>query len=184
MRSLGYESVELGLHVPWKDTQRDVDVFAFRGDELRIVECKAHHGGHSLDEADVNKFFTEAVPALKKYLQSTGRPFKKCVAEIWTTGPRGQVAADAFKKLSIPKSDEWNIVTQEHVCELVPSTIASRVVPLIKTLGCVKTNGEQEQSSPTDPDPNAPRLATPAKQSTGLTVRGHLPTVSGGELPY
>ncbi len=182
VRSLGYETVELGLNVPWKNTQRDVDVFGFQGDELRIIECKAHHGGHSLAEVDVSKFFTETVPALKAYLRDSGRSFETCVAEIWTTGPRGQVAADLFNRLSIPKSDRWNIVTQRALCDLVPSRIASRVVPLLQTLGCVKTDGTWP--SQLNPESSAPKLKVPAAKSAGLLESNHSLADSDADMPF
>ncbi len=182
VRSLGYDSVELGLNVLWKDTQRDVDVFGFQGDELRIIECKAHHGGHALAEIDVNKFFTETVPALKAYLRHTGRTFKTCVAEIWTTGPRGQVAAEAFNKLSKPQSDQWNIVTQEALCDLVPSRIASRVVPLLQTLGCVKTD-RTPQSRP-KPEQSGPKIEGTATRSAGLLESTHSLAHYEGDMPF
>ena len=66
LRAKGWESVELGLTVPFKDTKRDIDVIGQRGggDEVYLVECKAAHETKELDPVYVKKFFTETVPAV------------------------------------------------------------------------------------------------------------------------
>jgi len=144
LRSTGYESVELGRMVPWRNTRRDVDVFGFSGDELRVVECKAYHRRKSLLVEDVSKFFTQTVPALKKWLRATGgREFTSCRAEIWTTGPLGNDARGELFRLKAPKGDDWKLIPRDKIKVMLPKQIKVRCVDLLDTIA-------MEQSVPDD----------------------------------
>lgn len=135
LQSQGYASPELGRVVEWHTTTRDVDVFAIRGDEeLRVVECKAYHRHKSILGSDVRKFFTQTVPALKKWLRKTERPFKACTAEIWTTGPKGKEAEEALKELKPPRTDSWSLRRMSDMHEEIPNKIRERSVKLIETI--------------------------------------------------
>jgi hypothetical protein len=124
LRSSGWEDVELGLLVPFQDTERDVDVHGYRSgrDECRLVECKAYHTKKELDPADVGKFFTETVPA---FYQSLGdqKP-KVCYAELWTTGIIGQSASDRFNSLQQIKGVEFRIVDHDQMLQALPRTLS------------------------------------------------------------
>lgn len=147
LQAQGFASPELGRIVPWKDTTRDVDVFSIRGDdELRIVECKAYHRRKSLLDSDVRKFFTETVPALKKWLRERDRHFTKCTAEIWTTGPKGKKAELALKELSPPRSDMWKLRRMDDMHEEIPKRIRDRGVKLLQTIALVETDDENEDA--------------------------------------
>lgn len=140
LQSQGYESLELGRNVRWKNTTRDVDVFAVRGDaDLRIVECKAYHRHKSILGPDVRKFFTETVPALKKWMRGTDRPFETCTAEIWTTGPKGKEAEEALKKLSSPRRDTWELRRMRDMHDDIPKSIRKRSVKLLEAISITKT---------------------------------------------
>ncbi len=139
VQSQGFESPELGRIVPWQNSTRDVDVFAIRGDdELRVVECKAYHRRKSLLDSDVSKFFTETLPALKKWLREKDRHFKKCVAEIWTTGPKGKNAELALKELTPPRGDTWKLRRMDDMHDEIPQRIRGRGVKLLKTIAQVE----------------------------------------------
>lgn len=147
LQSQGFVSPELGRIVPWKETSRDVDVFAIRGDdELRVVECKAYHRRKSLLDSDVRKFFTETLPALKKWLKEKNQPFTKCTAEIWTTGPKGKNAELALKELVPPKGDTWNLRRLDDMHDEIPKRIRDRGVKLLQTIALVETNGRNEDT--------------------------------------
>jgi len=140
LQSQGFASPELGRIIPWKDTTRDVDVFAIRGDdELRIVECKAYHRRKSLLDSDVKKFFTETVPALKRWLRDKDRHFTKCTAEIWTTGPKGKNAETALNELTRPRGDTWSLRRMEDMHSEIPKRIRERGVKLLETIALVET---------------------------------------------
>lgn len=148
LQSQGFESFELGRIVPWKDTTRDVDVYAIRGDdELRIVECKAYHRRKSLLDSDVRKFFTETVPAMKKWLRKNDRPFTRCSAEIWTTGPIGQNAELALKELAVSHSDARKLRRMDDMRDEIPQRIRQRGVKLLETIALVKTDIAEEETS-------------------------------------
>jgi len=141
LRSRGYECVELGRIVPWKDTTRDVDVFGFRDDELRILECKAYHKHKSIPPEDVTKFFTQTVPALKKWIVAKGmRKFKTCRAEIWTTGPLGNKARDELYQLKAPKTDEWKMVRGTDLEGLLPDSIRERGLELLHAIAMERSD--------------------------------------------
>lgn len=153
-RSIGYESVELGRIVPWKETTRDVDAFGFQGDELRVVECKAHHKRKSLEQRDVTKFFTETVPALKKWLAGQGRRVSRCRAEIWTTGPLGRIARDELHGLPRPKGDVWEMLRGEDVQNLIPQSIRKCSLQLISAIRLERAeDGSEDNGQPSTPLP-------------------------------
>jgi hypothetical protein len=145
MRSRGYDQVELGRIVPWKQTTRDVDAWGLRGDELRIIECKAYHEKKSVASGEVRKFFTETVPACKDWLRSTSRSFKQCTAEIWTTGAKGKEAGDVLYKLNRPKTDTWAICRIKEIKPLLPDSIRTRSLELLNSIATAQIDG-----SPTD----------------------------------
>ena len=134
LRSCGYEQVEMGRAVPWEKSTRDIDVFAFRGDELRVIECKAYHRRKSIPGEEVRKFFTQTLPALKQWLHESKRKFVRCTAEIWTTGPLGNEARDELYRLKAPKGDKWDIKRMEEVEAMIPSAIKRRSVELLRSI--------------------------------------------------
>ncbi len=140
LQSQGYASPELGRIVPWKETSRDVDVHAVRGDELRVVECKAYHRHKSISGSEVRKFFTETLPALKQWMRKTDRHFKKCTAEIWTTGPIGKDAGDSLYELKRPQGDEWKCRRMSDMQNDIPKAIRERSVKLIETIALAETD--------------------------------------------
>jgi hypothetical protein len=142
--SLGYQSIEMGRIVPWQETTRDVDTFGFRGDELRVVECKAYHRKKSLLPEDVTKFFTETVPALKKWLRDNNRTFNTCKAEVWTTGPLGREAREALHKLARPKADQWELVHGGVVEDLLPHAVKARGVQLLHAIALEEHQSGEE----------------------------------------
>ncbi len=147
LRSRGYEQVELGRIVPWGQTTREVDVFGLRGSILRIIECKACHGEKSVSPEEVRKFFTQTVPATKKWLRSQGREFTKCTAEIWTTGRKGKRAGDALYELNSPRTDRWRIRRIEEIRKVVPQAIRRRSLELLNSIATAEIDG-----SPPDED--------------------------------
>jgi hypothetical protein len=139
--SQGYNTrLELGRVVPWENTKRDVDVFGIRGDELRIIECKAHHRRRSLTPDEIKKFFTETVPALKRWLRDNQQPFTSCVAEIWTTGPKGHDAGDTLHKLDRPKADQWGVARIQEITKLLPASIKNRALELLNSIATADEN--------------------------------------------
>ena len=149
LQSQGYANLELGRVVPWRDTTRDVDVFAVRGDELRIVECKAYHRRKSIDQADVRKFFTQTVPALKKWMRQTDRMFARCTAEIWTTGPKGKDADETLHALRPPNGDIWDLRRMRDMHEEIPKRIRNRSIKLLESIALTETSVDSE-STPVD----------------------------------
>lgn len=145
LQSQGFVSPELGRIVPWNNTTRDVDVFAIRGDdELRVIECKAYHRRKSLLDSDVDKFFTQTVPALKRWLREKDRHFTKCTAEIWTTGPKGKNAELTLKELSRPRGDTWRLRRMNEMYDEIPRRIRERGMRLLETIALVETDGADE----------------------------------------
>lgn len=134
LRSRGYEQVEMGRIVPWNETFRDVDVFGIRDGELLVVECKAYHRRKSIPGGEVSKFFTETLPALKKWLRVREIKFSNCTAEIWTTGPLGNIARDELFQLRRPKSDEWNLVPLRQLEQCLPDGIRKRSIELLRSI--------------------------------------------------
>ncbi len=142
LRHHGYERIEMERIVPWGSTTRDVDVYGLQGDELFIIECKAYHRHKSISGSEVRKFFTETVPALKKWMRETKRDFSTCKAQIWTTGPIGKDAGDSLYKLKRPKGDDWKLRRMSDMHDEIPKSIRSRSVKLIETIALTETNSE------------------------------------------
>lgn len=134
LRSKGYEQVELGRIVPWKHTERDIDVFGILDGTLYVIECKAYYRKKSLLEEDVTKFYGQTLPALKAWLRSNSRHFERCVAEIWTTGPTGKVAGDKLYQLKSPKLDAWSIKRLEDLKTMIPKDIRRRSLELLESI--------------------------------------------------
>ena len=114
-------------------------MFALRGDELYVVECKAYHARKELTPYDVKKFFTETVPALKSWLRRNNQAFSKCVAEIWTTGIRGGESLKTLDELPRPKggTDTWGIKVGSDIAGLAPQRIRECAKAL---LGSIASN--------------------------------------------
>lgn len=146
LRSQGFESVELGRIVPWQETTRDVDVFAVRGDELRIIECKAYHRKKSISGEEVRKFFTQTVPALKQWMRQTDRRFSTCTASIWTTGPIGKDAGDTLYKLPRSNGDVWDIRRMSDLYDDIPRNIRERSIQLLESIALTKTDATDNSS--------------------------------------
>lgn len=137
LRSAGHEGVELGRTVPWQKSYRDVDAYGVCGGNLRVMECKAYHRKKSITPSEVEKFFTETVPALKRYLREKGVQVEQCVAEIWTTGTKGKEAGDKLHKLKPPHGDKWRILRIEEMKKLLPPQIRKRSVELLNAIADV-----------------------------------------------
>ena len=131
LRAEGWENVELGLVVPFKDTKRDVDVIGRRGgeDKICLVECKAAHETKELDPEHVSKFFTETVPATLKVFTNV----TKCQAEIWTTGRIGERAQATLASLELRKGVGATLREKTDILSLVPTPL-SQCKRLIETL--------------------------------------------------
>jgi hypothetical protein len=144
LSSNGYEQIEMGRVVPWTSTSRDVDVFGMRGDELRVVECKAYHRRRSVPGDEVRKFFTETLPALKQWLRQNNRAFERCTAEVWTTGPLGNEARDVLYELKRPKGDTWELKRMGDLQSLIPKPIRSRSITLLRSIATAETAEQGE----------------------------------------
>lgn len=140
----GYGQVALGRIVPRENTTRDVDVFGIRDDELRVIECKAYHCKKSLPPEEVRKFFTQTLPALKAWLQRNNHSFKRCIGEIWTTGPKGKEAGDELYALHRPKNHEWHIRRMKDIEEIIPSSIKIRSVELLRSISVTEEDDSEE----------------------------------------
>lgn len=134
LRAKGYEQVELGRVVPWNTTNRDVDVFGLRDNELFVIECKGYHRKKSLLEEDVTRFYSQTLPALKKWLRTNQRSFDRCTAEIWTTGSLGQVAEGMLCQLKSPEGDTWQMKRLGDLKTLIPSSIRKRSIELLESI--------------------------------------------------
>jgi hypothetical protein len=90
----GWESVQLALDVPFQEVTRDVDVYGYREgfSMAHIVECKAEISRKELAPNYVSKFFTETVPAYRRWHEERLGPIRSLIAEIWTTGEVGEAA--------------------------------------------------------------------------------------------
>lgn len=167
LRSMGYERVELGRIATWQNTTRDIDAFGFRGDQLRVVECKAYHRKKSIPEGEVKKFFTETLPALKKMLRDQGNKFSSCVAELWTTGPLGREARDELYKLKRPEGDTWTLIPGDQVQQLLPNSIKQRGTELLSNIAMEETQDEDAPEATAMPEPvptstRRPKVKQPA----------------------
>lgn len=134
MRSGGWENVKVASLVPFGNTWRELDVYGERSGqrEVFLVECKAK-STEALTRDEVGKFFTETVPgALKHFVTNTGR--YTCSAEIWTTGPVGQDAANRLGELKLKASIRAKLRSGKDVAHLITPNIA-KCKDLLKVIG-------------------------------------------------
>ena len=127
LRSQGYERVELGRIVPWEQATRDVDVFGMKGDELRIVECKACHRKKSISPGDVRKFFTETVPATKLWLRSNNQAFKTARRRYGQPVRKGKTLATLCTGWSAREQTTGRLPESRKspICYRMPSRLAA-----------------------------------------------------------
>jgi hypothetical protein len=134
LRNQGFDGVEIGRLVPFEGTTREVDVFGFRWDELRIVECKAISGGGRVYGAEVKKFFSETVPAFIRWYRSTGHSFRTVTAEIWTTGEVDATAIDSLKEVKLQPTTKGVILNLAEVLGQIPQALRPRINELVTTI--------------------------------------------------
>ena len=130
----GYQNCGLGKDVPFNDTTRDVDVYGWRGDIVRLIECKANNAGAELEEGDVKKFFTETVPSFLAWMKVTGQAFKTCKAQLWTTGRIGQKAQDEFDTLRLKSNVQAKLLAMDDIEAVIPSNFRSKGVDLLNSI--------------------------------------------------
>ena len=134
LRSRGWEGLVLGLDAPFRETTRDVDVLARRGDALVIVECKAHRAGKELTAGTVRKFLTETVPACRRWwTQHHGNP-SHCRAEVWTSGSVGREAQDELARIPLAPGTEALIRGRTEIEDYLPSSIRGRARGLLTAI--------------------------------------------------
>ncbi|MCA9038259.1 MAG: hypothetical protein KDA91_24205 [Planctomycetaceae bacterium] len=130
LRSLSHEGVCIGKLVPWKETERDIDAFGFQGDNLTVIECKANVRDNCPRDYEIRKFFTESVPALKKWLR-TQRTINRCKAELWTTGTVTSEAQQLVEALQPKKgNDKYSIRSLREMQQEFPVSIRNRIMQL------------------------------------------------------
>jgi hypothetical protein len=134
IQARGYQDCGLGKDVAFDDTTRDVDVFGWRGDIVRVIECKANNAGADLSEGDVKKFFTEAVPSFVAWANESGREVKTCKAELWTTGQIGQKAEDEFAKLRLKSNVHAKLLTMDDIKAVIPSKLRQKGLELLNNI--------------------------------------------------
>lgn len=139
IRADGWESVGLNLDVPFSsaegETTRDVDVYGVKGDEARVVECKAYHSAKEVTSEEVRKFFTETIPAYVNEHRRRGFQIKKCRAEIWTTGRFGEDAVTSLKALKLGVHVEPVLCTTTDIKGMLSSKLGPRCADLLKEIG-------------------------------------------------
>jgi hypothetical protein len=122
LRSQGWEGVELALSVPFHASTRDIDVYGSRNGRqtAKLVECKAASTEKQLEPLDVEKFFTQTVPA---FLRSKGHDdhVEECEAEIWTTGIVGREASDRLNSIKVDRRVRPKIVGGRELLASVPN---------------------------------------------------------------
>ncbi len=136
LRADGWEQVGLGIDVPFVlpdagETTRDVDVHGVRGDEARLIECKAVHAEKEVTAEEVRKFFTETVPAYMKWHRKRGDGLTKCHAELWTTGRFSDDAVKAFAALKHGKHVSPALCTAADIRQALPQRLCSRCGDLL-----------------------------------------------------
>jgi Holliday junction resolvase-like predicted endonuclease len=126
LRAEGWENVQLNVRVPFKETEREVDVSAQRDeyDRIHLVECKAETAGKELSSEHVNKFFTETVVAFIKNKLKDRRP-EICHAEIWTTGKIGKDAEEALQNIFHKKYMKFKLLGLSDLIDRLPRSIRS-----------------------------------------------------------
>lgn len=136
LRAEGYEGVTLGQDVPFQGQRtRDVDVFGNRGDDVIVVECKAHHERKELTREEVKKFFTETVPAFRAWwTKKQGRQPRKCTAQMWTSGQVGRDAEEMLQGLALKANLDPALVGPSKIIERLPSSLKTRAVGILDAL--------------------------------------------------
>ena len=140
LQSDGWEQVGLGLDVPWKppdsgETTRDVDVYGLKGDDTRLVECKAYHADKEVTPEEVKKFFTETVPAFVKWQTARGDRSTKYRAELWTTGRFGDGAVEALEGLSLGAHVDPALCNAADIRAMLPRKLKQRCNDLLREIG-------------------------------------------------
>jgi hypothetical protein len=126
LRSKGWEDVQMGLKVPFQNSEREIDVNGHKDshDQLYIVECKAEAANKSLDPEDVRRFFLETVRAFIKAKCNDRMP-KHCAAEIWTTGQVGSDAIAALNEIKLKSFIQPRLRAREEVKKEIPHNLQS-----------------------------------------------------------
>src|SRR5262249_53494295 len=134
IQSRGYQDCGLGKDVAFGDTTRDVDVYGWRGDLVRLIECKANNAGADLAEGDVQKFFTETVPSFLAWANASGREVKTCKAQLWTTGQIGQKAQDEFARLRLKSNIQAKLLATNDIEAVIPSKLRQKGLELLNNI--------------------------------------------------
>jgi hypothetical protein len=134
IQARGYQDCGIGKDVAYKDTTRDVDVYGWRGEIARVIECKANNAEADLDEGDVKKFFTETVPSFLSWARESGREIKTCKAELWTTGNIGQRSQDEFDKLQLNSIVEAKLLTMDDITANIPPKLRPKGRELLNNI--------------------------------------------------
>ncbi len=134
IQARGYYDCGMGKDVAYKDTTRDVDVYGWRSDIARVIECKANNTGADLDEGDVRKFFTQTVPSFLTWAHASGREIKKCKAQLWTTGKIGQKAQAEFDRLRLKSIVEPKLLTMDDIPAIIPPKLRPKGLELLNNI--------------------------------------------------
>lgn len=112
----GFQDVHTGETVPFEEAgeevPREIDARGHRGNEWRIIECKAINERTELDPMQVKKFFTETVPAFIKAMGRTNHRLWR--AELWTTGLVTEETRQALKRWT-PRGVTVEIFTRDQI---------------------------------------------------------------------
>jgi hypothetical protein len=141
IQARGYHDCGIGKDVAYKDTTRDVDVYGWRGDIARLIECKANNAGAELDEGDVRKFFTETVPSFLSWARESGREIKKCKAQLWTTGKIGQRSQAEFNELRLNSIVEAKLLTMDDITAIIPTKLRPKGLELLNNIRAYQPTG-------------------------------------------
>jgi hypothetical protein len=134
IQARGYQECGLGKDVAFGDTTRDVDVYGWRGDILRVIECKANNAVADLADGDVKKFFTETVPSFVAWANASGRNVNTCKAQLWTTGRIGPKAEDEFVKLRLKSNVQAKLLTMDDIKSVIPSGLRQKGLELLENI--------------------------------------------------
>jgi hypothetical protein len=143
IQARGYQDCGLGKDVAFGDTTREVDVFGWRGDTARVIECKANNAGSDLAEGDVKKFFTETVPSFVAWANKSGRDVKTCKAQLWTTGRIGERAEDEFAKLRLKSNIDAKLLTMNEIKDVIPTKLRQKGLELLNNIRAYQPNDYQ-----------------------------------------
>src|ERR1700733_374034 len=134
IQARGYQDCGLGKDVPFGETTRDVDVYGWRGDLVRVIECKANNAAAELADGDVTKFFTQTVPSFLAWAKASGREVTTCKAELWTTGQIGQKALDEYDKLRLKANVQAKLLAMEDIEEVIPPNLRRKGLDLLNNI--------------------------------------------------